>query len=111
MEKLFSYGTLQQENVQIETFNRKLSGTKDTLLGYRLSEVKIKDEAVIKASGTNIHPILIQTGNMEDEVNGTVFEITKKELSQADGYEVEEYIRILAELKSGKSTWIYASAN
>ncbi len=42
LEKLFSYGTLQMENVQKETFGRTLKGTKDILVGYILSEVKIK---------------------------------------------------------------------
>ena len=35
MENLFSYGTLQQENVQIKNFGRSLSGTLDVLQGYR----------------------------------------------------------------------------
>ncbi len=56
MEKLFSYGTLQMEHVQKEIFGRKLNGKKDALIGYILSEVKIKDKIVIKNSGTNIHP-------------------------------------------------------
>ncbi len=109
LENLFSYGTLQQEKVQIETFGRKLEGEKDTLVGYCISEIEIKDEAVIEASGKNIHPIVRWTGNNSDEVEGTVFEITKEELYQSDKYEVEEYQRVAAELKSGKTTWIYAA--
>lgn len=35
-EKLFSYGTLQQETVQLSTFGRKLQGTADVLIGYHL---------------------------------------------------------------------------
>ncbi len=110
MEKLFSYGTLQQRNVQIETFGRELSGKEDTLQGHQLSEVEIKDEAVIKASGKNIHPILKASKDLSDEVKGTVFEITKEELQQADSYEVAEYKRVSAQLKSGTTTWIYAAA-
>jgi len=48
LEKLFSYGTLQMESVQKETFGRELNGIKDSLIGYVLSEVKIKDPAVSK---------------------------------------------------------------
>ncbi|WP_428023911.1 hypothetical protein [Arcobacter sp.] len=55
MEKLFSYGTLQMKNVQKETFGRILEGVKDTLVGYVLSEVKIKNKTVIEKSGTDIH--------------------------------------------------------
>lgn len=32
--RLFSYGTLQQENVQRATFGRLLDGTPDALMGY-----------------------------------------------------------------------------
>lgn len=39
--KLFSYGTLQYESVQLSTFGRKLSGAADSLLGYKLEKIKI----------------------------------------------------------------------
>ena len=110
MEKLFSYGTLQLRNVQIETFGRELDGDKDALLGYYLSEIEIQDKDVIKTSGTNIHPILRASENPYDEVKGTVFEITIEELFNADQYEVSEYMRVSAKLKSGKTTWIYAAS-
>jgi len=110
MEKLFSYGTLQMENVQIETFGRILDGKKDVLVGYVLSEVKITDKNVIEKSGTDIHPILKPTNNSLDQVNGTIFEITHHELLKADDYEVEEYARIEANFKSGIKAWVYADA-
>lgn len=110
MEKLFSYGTLQQENVQIETFGRKLAGQKDVLIGYILSEVKIKDAAVIKVSGKDVHPILKFTGRPTDTVVGTVFELTPLELAQADDYEVAEYTRVKGEFSSGNKAWAYVCA-
>ena len=72
-QKLFSYGTLQMSHVQKETFGRKLSGQNDTLIGYILSKVTIKNKTVIKTSGTDIHPILKFTGKNSDIVKGTVF--------------------------------------
>jgi gamma-glutamylcyclotransferase (GGCT)/AIG2-like uncharacterized protein YtfP len=110
MENLFSYGTLQMEHVQKDTFGRKLNGEKDVLIGYVLSEVEIQNEAVIKTSGTNIHPILKFTGKETDLVEGTVFEVTSSELSQADEYEVEEYIRVTGDFKSGQKAWVYVCA-
>lgn len=111
MEKLFSYGTLQQENVQLENFGRKLSGVKATLPGYVLSTVKIKDRAVVEQSGTNIHPILRSTDKPEDHIEGTIFDITAEELKQADAYEVDEYIRIKANFLSGHTAWVYVAAD
>lgn len=109
MEKLFSYGTLQMDNVQKETFGRLLAGTKDVVLGYVLSEVIIKDRAIIEKSGTDVHPVLQFTGQDVDEVAGTVFDITADELSQADEYEVDDYQRVAVTLKSGGTAWVYAA--
>ena len=111
MEKLFSYGTLQQANVQLKTFGRIFDGKGDVLPGYVLSDIKIKDKNVIETSGTDIHPILKYTGNSNDEVEGIVFEITQSELNQSDNYEVDEYKRILATLKSGTSAWVYTEVD
>jgi len=111
MPLLFSYGTLQQKDVQIANFGRELNGVRDILQGYIIGEIKITDERVLRESGKAIHPILILTGNLADEVKGTVFEITDAELLQADDYEVDDYARISVQLKSGKTCWIYAAAN
>lgn len=110
MERLFSYGTLQMISVQKEIFGRKLVGVKDVLIGYVLSEVKITDKAVIKTSGTDIHPILKYTGKDADIVKGTVFEITSSELKQADGYEVEEYLLVEGVFSSEQKAWAYVCA-
>ena len=58
MEKLFSYGTLQLENVQKDTFSRILIGSKEILMKYVIEHIKITDQKVILSSGTDIHPIL-----------------------------------------------------
>ena len=108
MEKIFSYGTLQYEKVQLETFGRRLIGQKDILIGYTLGEILIKDQSVIEKSGTDIHPILKPSDSLDDEVAGMIFEVTQQELAQADAYEVEEYQRVRAEFKSGTTAWVYA---
>lgn len=110
IQKLFSYGTLQQENVQIATFGRILKGTADSLTGYRLDQVKIEDAKVIATSGKEYHPILIKTNDPNDTVIGTIFEISSNELKQADTYEVDAYVRVEGNFASGKTAWIYADA-
>ena len=110
MHLLFSYGTLQQDKVQLDTFGRLLKGQKETLLGYTLGQVKITDEAVIKSSGKEYHPILISTGDVNDQVEGSAFLLTSEELKHADNYEVDDYRRVEATLASGKQCWIYAAA-
>lgn len=110
MPLLFSYGTLQQKEVQIANFGRELAGSKDVLQCYVVGEITITDERVLRESGKAIHPILRFTGAQQDEIEGTVFEVTDAELAQADDYEVVDYVRIAAKLKSGRETWIYAAA-
>jgi gamma-glutamylcyclotransferase (GGCT)/AIG2-like uncharacterized protein YtfP len=107
MENLFSYGTLQQENVQLSTFNRKLEGRADYITGYKLSMLEIKDPQVIAISGKTHHPIVEYSGNASDTVSGTVFKVSEAELLQADEYEVSDYKRVRAMLKSGGEAWVY----
>ncbi len=106
---LFSYGTLQLEKVQLESFGRILKGTKDLLRGYRLGELEIIDKEVLAKSEQTFHPIAIKTGNLEDCIKGLLFEITEQELHQADDYEVDEYKRVREIFESGKQGWIYVS--
>jgi gamma-glutamylcyclotransferase (GGCT)/AIG2-like uncharacterized protein YtfP len=108
-EYLFSYGTLQLEKVQLESFGRKLNGTKDSLKGYRLTQLEITDENVLQQSEQQFHPMAIPSNNIDDKVDGVVFEITEEELQQADKYEVADYKRISVILESGKQAWIYVS--
>ncbi|MGA2795632.1 MAG: gamma-glutamylcyclotransferase family protein [Roseiarcus sp.] len=104
---LFSYGTLRQEGVQIASFGRLLKGADDALPGYRRSMIEITDPDVIGKSGANLHPIVAASDDPTDEVPGTVFEITQAELAAADAYEVSDYKRVLARLKSGVDAWVY----
>ena len=106
-QKLFSYGTLQQEEVQLSTFGRKLEATPDALIGYQLSMLKITNPEVVAISGSEFHPVVIFTGNESDEVPGTVFEITPEELAQADSYEEADYKRVAAPCRSGGTAWVY----
>jgi gamma-glutamylcyclotransferase (GGCT)/AIG2-like uncharacterized protein YtfP len=104
---LFSYGTLQQREVQLATFGRELLGTSDQLVGFHQSMVKIEDPEVVKTSGKTHHPIVKQTGIAEDRVAGTAFEVTDEELANADKYEVSDYKRVSATLASGRRAWVY----
>lgn len=110
MPLLFSYGTLQQENVQLSTFGRLLQGQKDELLGFEQSLVRIEDPQIVAASGKTHHPIVKFNGRNDSRVSGTVFEITDAELASADRYEVAAYKRIAAMLASGKQAWVYVDA-
>ncbi|UOU97124.1 gamma-glutamylcyclotransferase [Chryseobacterium daecheongense] len=109
MPYLFSYGTLQKEQVQMETFGRLLNGQRDILTGYRLKMLEVTDPEVLRKSNQKYHPILEFSGNTEDEIEGILFEVTDEEILQADEYEVDNYKRIETVFKSGKKGFIYVA--
>lgn len=111
MPLLFSYGTLQQENVQLSTFGRLLHGQRDELPGFEQSSVRIEDPRVVATSGKTHHANVTFNGRNDSRVSGTVFEITDAELAAADQYEqVAAYTRVAAMLASGKQAWVYVDA-
>lgn len=107
---LFSYGTLQQEDVQRATFGRRLEGRADSLPGYATALLEIKDAGVVKTSGKTHHLIALPSDRAEDEVPGVVLRITAAELAAADTYEVSDYRRIAVRLKSGLEAFVYVGA-
>jgi hypothetical protein len=112
MPLLFSYGTLQDDGVQLSTFGRLLKGLRDELLGFEPSLVRIDDPQLVAASGRTHHANVTFNGRDDSRVSGTVFEITDAELAAADRYEqLAEYKRIAATLASGKRAWLYVDAS
>jgi len=111
MPILFSYGTLQDEKVQLSTFGRPLNGQRDELPAYERSLVKIKDPQLSAAIGMTHHANVTFNGRNDSRVGGTVFVVTDAELAAADQYELPaSYERIAVVLASGKQAWVYVSA-
>ena len=104
---LFSYGTLQSGQVQLDTFGRRLEAHTDTLVGFRLALIRIGDAAFVALSGSAEHRTLQRTGSPADTVEGSVLAVTRRELEQADAYEPDGYGRISVELQSGRQAWVY----
>jgi hypothetical protein len=110
MPLLFSYGTLQQEAVQLATFGRRLRGEPDELVGFVAALREVKDPAFVAASGKRMHAIVRFDGNDESRVRGTALEVTDAELAEADRYEPEGWTRMAATLASGRQAWVYGEA-
>jgi hypothetical protein len=111
MPLLFSYGTLQQEDVQLATLGRRLIGQSDELPGFEPSLVTIEDPQVVARIGKTHHANARFNGNQESRVPGTAFEITDAELASFDHYEEAfSYTRIAAVLASGRRAWAYVHA-
>ena len=110
MPLLFSYGTLQQEEVQLSTFGRRLRGQRDELPGFEPSLAPIEDLQVVAASGKTHHANVTFSGRPDSRVGGTVFGITDGELAAADRYEqLASYTRVTVMLASGRQAWVYVA--
>jgi hypothetical protein len=108
MPLLFSYGTLQQESVQLSTFGRRLEGWRDALPRFERSSVPIDDPQIAARIGMTQHANVVFDGNDDSRVPGTVFEITDAELAGVDEYEVAfSYKRVALTLASGRQAWVY----
>jgi hypothetical protein len=107
---LFSYGTLQHPDVQLDTFGRLLEAEDDVLPGFTVDYAEIEDHRVVDLSGLSVHPVVRPTGNAVDKVVGKVLRVTEEELDASDEYEVSLYRRISARLASGRTAWVYVSA-
>ena len=97
MEYLFTYGTLQDLQVQEYIFGRTLEGKSDFLLGFKRFENAVYDR----------YPLVIQTQNVEDKVEGMVYEVSVDDLKKADIYETSAYKRERFQLESGTVAWLY----
>jgi catechol 2,3-dioxygenase-like lactoylglutathione lyase family enzyme len=109
MPRLFSYGTLQRDDVQRATFGRSLPGHADALPGFELTRVPIDDPARAAMAGLTHHANVQRTGRPGASVAGTVLDLTAAELAQADVYERSwSYEREAVTLASGVEAWAYA---
>ena len=111
MPLLFSYGTLQQTDVQLATFGRQLQGERDELPGYESGLVKIEGPVHATIVGRTHHANVVPSATAQSRVTGTVFEISDEELAAADRFEAPAaYTRTRVVLASGKQAWVYVHA-
>ena len=108
MPLLFSYGTLQDADVQRSLFGRLLRGRPDELVGFEQSLIEVEETGLDGTSGRATHAIVRFNGRDDSRVGGTAFEVTDSELASADEYEPVPYTRIATTLASGKAAWVYA---
>ena len=110
MPLIFSYGSLQQEAVQVSTYGRVLRGESDELVGWVRTQIVVPEWHKAAATGVSHYANVERSLKSGSRVAGTVFELTDVELAATDAYERDaEYGRVLVVLASGRSAWIYRS--
>jgi Gamma-glutamyl cyclotransferase, AIG2-like len=104
---LFSYGTLQHSEVQLDTFGRLVETEDDVLSGYTVDYAEIDDPRAADPPLPSVQPVVRPTGNVLDKIVGKVLHLTEDELDAADEYQVQLYLRAEVRLTSGRSAWVY----
>ena len=105
MEKLFSYGTLRDGDVQRAVFGRTVDASPDLLAGYRLASVRISNWEAAAISGGDVQLTLV--AGEGEPIEGSVLNVTEEELRRADSYEPKEFKRMQVRLCSGIEAWVY----
>ena len=77
LQYLFSYGTLQHPDVQLDTFGRLLDSDDDALPGYTVDYAEIEDPRVVGAvdeatEGVELHVGVLQGPVAEQVLEGLV---------------------------------------
>jgi gamma-glutamylcyclotransferase (GGCT)/AIG2-like uncharacterized protein YtfP len=108
---IFSYGSLQQEAVQISIYGRPLGGEADELVDWVRGQIAVPKSHKAAAAGLTHYANVTFSPGSASRVPGTVFELTAAELVITDAYEEDaEYVRVVAALASGRSAWVYVSS-
>lgn len=107
MYSLFTYGTLQNETVQIKLFGRLLKGHRDQVRGYKIIQLVLENET---GSRQKAYPAAVPGDDAVDIISGMVYILTETELKIADLYETAAYHRVLTRLISGRTAWIYLNS-
>ena len=97
MEYLFTYGTLQDKQVQQYVFGRILKGKPDMLPKFKWFENAVYGR----------YPLVKPTNNDNDLVEGIAYQVNSQDLARCDVYETSAYTRKIFTLKSGINAWVY----
>ena len=96
---LFSYGTLQQSEVQVAVLGRTVSGEPDALGGFVEAPILIEGETYLT----------LRPG--DGVVRGVVLQLSNDELRAVDAYEgTAHYVRVEVKLQSGREAFVFVSA-
>lgn len=110
-EFLFTYGTLQKPEVQLRLFDRTLVGFPDRLKGYAIVPIKITDKRFLEMGLGDVQKTITPSANAEEVIEGSILELTEKELMKADQYEPDNYRRIRLRFESGRQAWVYVAGD
>ena len=99
MPYLFTYGTLQDPQVQVYVFGRTLEGQPEELPYFKWYKNAVYGR----------YPLVKPSNQKEDMVKGMAYKVSEQDLERCDVYETSAYTRKRFTLKSGIEAWVYVS--
>lgn len=104
---LFSYGSLNSKELQLQHYGRIVHGSADILSGYTLYDTKINQYST--STIKEIIPIKIARKSAEKsaQIEGMVLEITGEELVKTDKLVASDSKRVLVTTDTGTEAWLY----
>jgi gamma-glutamylcyclotransferase (GGCT)/AIG2-like uncharacterized protein YtfP len=93
--KVFTYGSLLNNNNRLLVLGREVDGTKDILIGYEK----------IPHSKFYVYPTIKE--NKNSLVEGMVFDVSEEDMKNLDRYETHLYRRLEVILQSGVKALAY----
>lgn len=94
MERLFTYGTLQDPDVQMRLIKRHVPMTPARVYGF--------------ARHTDLSPYPVALpADADSFIDGLVMDVTREELAHITVYEGAGYNRIRVTLDNGEEAWIF----
>ncbi len=106
---VFSYGALQNEELQRSVLGRVFPSEAAILPGFHADYAEMADPRFAELTGTSIHAVLRRTDDPRDKVIGKVFRLTEDELDAADQFQVLMFRREQVVLEGGRTAWVYLS--
>ncbi|MGB1286393.1 MAG: gamma-glutamylcyclotransferase family protein [Aggregatilineales bacterium] len=91
-EYLFSYGTLCEAHIQQKLLGRTLPSQSDVLKNYA-------------CTWATAYPMVYP--EIGSDIDGQCLIIEPHELEQIDHYEGSAYVRVMVQLASGRTAWLY----
>jgi gamma-glutamylcyclotransferase (GGCT)/AIG2-like uncharacterized protein YtfP len=95
---VFAYGTLRIESVRRELLGYSLASYPAMLKGFSLSTIVLDNTE---------YPIIIETPDSQEVIEGEYFEVDQSDLKKLDDYESSAYRRIKVTLENQIVSWVY----
>lgn len=103
---IFYYGALDAKEASRESYGIEMNGTPDKLSGYKFKDLGLINVKDSDKNNLSDHRLVLKSKELNDKIEGIVFEITGEELMQSDKQSPSNSKRVLATTDLGTEVWV-----